>query len=105
MRPKKYIEKMMATYERLFGGPPKMYSTPLEPNDTPELDTSEFLETAGIKVFQSLIGACQWVIQLGRFDIAVHVMSLGSFRPAPRVGHLDRIKILPPQVQDRDYQD
>ena len=92
MRPKKYIEKMMATYERLFGGPPKMYSTPLEPNDTPELDTSEFLETAGIKIFQSLIGACQWVVQLGRFDIAVHVMSLGSFRPAPRVGHLDRIK-------------
>lgn len=39
-----------------------------------------------------MIGACQWIIQLGRFDIAVHIMSPGSFRAAPRVGRLERMK-------------
>ena len=34
----------------------------------------------------------QWVVQLGRFDIAVHIMTLSSFRAQPKRGHLDRIK-------------
>ena len=39
-----------------------------------------------------LLAYTQWVIQLGRFDIAVHVGTLSSFRAKPRRGHLDRIK-------------
>ena len=93
MRPKKYVDKMMATYERLFGEKPrKTYQSPLEPNDAPELDESDLLDIDGIKIFQSLVGTCQWVIQLGQFDIAVHVMSLSSFQAVPRQGHLDRMK-------------
>ena len=61
-------------------------------NNRPKLDTSELLELPSIKIFQSMIGACQWIIQLGRFDIAVHIMSMGSFRAAPRVGHLEHMK-------------
>jgi hypothetical protein len=30
--------------------------------------------------------------RVGRFDIAVHVMTLGRHRAAPHVGHLDRLK-------------
>ena len=91
--PKKYIERMVKTYERLFGEKPRQtYLSPLEKNDHPEMDTSELLPLAHAKIFQSLIGACQWVIQLGRFDIAVHIMSLSSFRAEPRQGHLDRMK-------------
>ena len=67
---------MMSTYVRLFGEQPKEYPSPLKPNDNPELDTSELLDLPGIKTFQSMIGACQWIIQLGRFDIAVHIMCL-----------------------------
>ena len=93
MRPKKYIEKMISTYKRLFDEKPmEKYQSPLEANDSPELDASELLDLRGIKIYQSLVGACQWVIQLGRFDIAVHVMSLSSFRAAPRQGHLDWMK-------------
>ena len=92
MAPKKYTEKMKETYVRLFKETPKRYRSPLEPNDNLELDTSPFLEPNDIKIFQSLIGQAQWVIQLGRFDIHVHVMSLGSFRMAPRKGHLERMK-------------
>ena len=93
MRPRKYIEKMISTYKRPFDEKPiKRYQSPLDPNDNPELDASELLDLGGIKMYQSLVGACQWIIQLGRFDIAVHVMTMSSFRAAPRQGHLDRMK-------------
>jgi len=44
------------------------------------------------KVYQSLIGALQWVIQIGRFDIQTAVMTLSRYRAMPRQGHLDRVK-------------
>jgi len=38
------------------------------------------------------MGALQWLITLGRFDIATAVMTMSSFRAAPRIGHLERLK-------------
>ena len=76
----------------MFGSKPKAYSSPLEKNDHPELDTSEELDMEGIKQFQSLIGSLQWAISLGRFDINTAVMTLSSFRACPRDGHLQRAK-------------
>ncbi|KAL7491253.1 hypothetical protein ACHAWT_000649 [Skeletonema menzelii] len=91
--PKKYIEKMEDTYFRWFGTKPsRKVTSPLEANDHPELDTSEKLEEAEIKIYQSMVGSAQWLISLGRFDIGVHVMTLSSFRAEPRRGHLDRMK-------------
>ena len=91
--PRKYIEKMLGTYERLFGSPPKQTVTsPLEKGDHPEMDDSELLDADGTVTYQSLIGALQWLITIGRFDVATAVMSLSSFRAAPRRGHLDRVK-------------
>mgnify|MGYP000107799768 CR=1 FL=1 len=90
--PKKYIEKILENYRRLFGSYPKPYQSPLENNDHPELDTSELLNEDDQKIYQSLIGALQWVIQIGRFDITTAVMTLSRFRAMPRQGHLDRVK-------------
>ena len=39
-----------------------------------------------------MIGALQWVISLGRFDIATAVMTMSRFRVAPLEGHLKRLK-------------
>ena len=39
-----------------------------------------------------MIGALQWAVSLGRFDIHTAVMMMGSFRVAPREGHLQRLK-------------
>ena len=64
----------------------------LEKNDHPELDDSPLLDGDGMAKCQSLIGALQWTISLGRFDIAMAVMSMSSFRAAPREGHLERVK-------------
>ena len=86
--PKRYIEKMLDAYERMFGEKPHTYSSPLEKNDHPELDDTKELEASEITKYLSMIGALQWAISLGRFDILTPVMSMGSFRAAPREGHL-----------------
>jgi hypothetical protein len=78
----------------MFGKKPKAYVSPLEPGDHPELDESKLLDIEGIKQYQSIIGSAQWAVQLGRFDIATHTMTLSSFRAAPREGHLERAKRL-----------
>jgi hypothetical protein len=73
--------------------PPKQnVSSPMEKGDHQELNTSEFLDEKGIKTYQSMIGALQWMVTIGRFDILTAVMNMSSFRAAPRVGHLERLK-------------
>ena len=93
MMPKKFIERMCMAYESHFGVKPnKKYSTPLDKGDHPETDLSELLGDDDIRVYQSLIGTLQWAVSLARFDIASAVMTLSSFRAAPRQGHLERAK-------------
>ena len=53
----RYNEKLMFNYERMFGCLRNKYNSPLSPNDSPELDTSELRDEMGIKKFQSMIGA------------------------------------------------
>ena len=90
---KKYIEKMISSYETYFGTKPSQkYSSPLDKGDHPELDTSEFLDDVETQRYQSLIGSLQWAISIGRLDINTAVMSLSSFRAMPRKGHMDRVK-------------
>jgi hypothetical protein len=92
--PRKYIDKLIMSYERMFGSKPKTnkITSPLVKGDHPEIDDSMFLEEEGIQQYQSLIGQLQWAISLGRFDIAVAIMTMSAFRSAPREGHLDRVK-------------
>ena len=80
---KSYIDKMLSNYERMFGSLPKKCSCPIQKDDNPELDTSPELDEDGKRQYQSVIGALQWCITLGRFDIAISVMALSSFRVAP----------------------
>jgi hypothetical protein len=87
------MEKMVDNYKRLFGKSPSHCSqSPLESNDHPEIDSSEFLCEDDIQKYQSLVGAMQWAISIGHIDIAVHVMRMSSFRASPRHGHLERVK-------------
>ena len=90
--PYKYVDKMLDTYERLFGEQPKGFTAPLEKNDHPELDMSPEMDDKGRSIYMSLVGQCQWLITLGRFDIATAIMTLSRFRAAPREGHLKRLK-------------
>ena len=90
--PRRYVKKMVESYEQLFGERPKQYNSPLERNDHPELDDSELLSPEDITKYQSMVGAAQWLVSLGRFDIACAVMTMSRFRVAPRKGHLERMK-------------
>ena len=68
---------MEESYKSYFGDMPplKVYS-PSEEGDHPELDNSELLEVDDIFRFQSLIGARQWSITIGRMDIQTAIMTL-----------------------------
>jgi hypothetical protein len=56
------------------------------------MDDSPFLRQDETQQFQSLIGAMQWAVLIGRLDIATAVISLSSFCAMPRRGHLERAK-------------
>ena len=114
--PRKYVDKMVDGYVRMYGEKPCLKVTsPLEKGDHPELDTSELLGMDDIKKYQSMIGAMQWAISLGRLDVTTAVMTLSGYRVAPRKGHLERAQrvygflyryrdaCLPIRVNEPDY--
>ena len=64
----------------------------LEKGHYPELYTSNYLDQDSIQKCQSLTGATQWAVSLGRLDFNADVVTLASFRDEPREGHLDRAR-------------
>ena len=90
--PRRYVNKILESYERMFKEKPRKSRPPLEGGDHPELHTPELCDEHQTNQFQPLVGQLQWLISPGHFDIAVHVMSLSRFRAQPRKGHLDRAK-------------
>jgi Reverse transcriptase (RNA-dependent DNA polymerase) len=93
--PTKYIDKLVKSYEKSFGMKPNTsVMSPLDKGDHPELDTSELCDTEQITQYQSMIGALQWIVTIGRSDIITAVMTMSGFRMAPRVGHLNRLKLI-----------
>ena len=55
-------------------------------------DASKELESEGIKKYQSLIGALQWAVALGRLDITTSVMTMSGFRVVSWKGHMEKVK-------------
>jgi hypothetical protein len=89
----KYFSKIMDNYERHFGTKPRqVYHSPLEKGDHPEMDTTHILDAEKTKLYQSMVGALQWLVTLGRFDILTAIVTMSSFRAAPRLGHLERLQ-------------
>ena len=105
MHPRKYVDKMIVSYKQMFNQKPSTKGkSPLEENDHPELDTTEFLDMEYTEKYQSMIGSLQWIIAIGRWDIQTAVMTLSSFRAQPRKGHLERAKRIYSYVAKfRDY--
>ena len=95
---KSYITRLLANYQQMFHQLPKEFTAPLDKNYHPELDTSPKLDTDNIRKYQSLLGALQWAISIGCFDIHCAVMTMGRFRAAPRKGHLEAVLWLPEKI-------
>ena len=77
MNPSQYVDKMEDAYKQYFNEMPNQKDRPpLVKGDHLELDTSKFLDQDSIDIYQSLIGAIQWAISIGRWDIQSNGQSL-----------------------------
>ena len=90
MAPRKYFEKMIDGYKNMFNEkPPSNFKSPLEKGDHPKLDNAELIDPSGFYMLQSLGSSIQWVVLIGKLDVATTVMSLYSYRSIPRFGHME----------------
>jgi hypothetical protein len=85
---------MMASYEQCFGTKPSQkFTLPLEKGDHPETDSSKFLESTETQQYQSLIGALQWAISIGHFNITTAIMTLLGFHAMPIMVTLSTLNV------------
>ena len=57
----------------------------------PELDESGLCGPIDASKYRSLIGSANWIITLGRFDIAYAISTLARYSVAPRTGHFQAL--------------
>ena len=86
-----YIRNVTEKFESLLNTPFKMMKTPMNESYHPELEESPLLNSEDHTLFCALIGSANWMITLGRFDIAYAISSLSRFSMAPRKGHLEAL--------------
>ena len=83
---------LLSNYEKLFGNLPTLVHSPLPEHDRPELDDTPLCGPDDLAKYQSLLGACQWMISMVCFDLCEAIMSLSRYRHCPRRGHLNCLK-------------
>ena len=87
-----YIKNTIERLERMMGGKEfSLEKSPMAEHLHPEIDDSPFLDEDDHHKFRSMIGCANWLITLGRFDIAYAVNSLSRHCMAPRQGHLKAV--------------
>jgi hypothetical protein len=63
------------------------FHTPFDSEYHAELDDSPLLNPEGISKYRALIGSGNWILMLGRFDIAYALQNLARYSAGPREGH------------------
>jgi hypothetical protein len=97
---KKYIHNVLGKLEIMFdGGSFKKCLTPMMESYPPELDDLPLLNEVNHSKYRALIGSANWVITLGRLDVAyaIYTMarySMARYYMAPHEGHLIAMKRL-----------
>ena len=86
------MKQLCPSFKSLFGVQPKPYFSPLDHEDHPELDDTALCGPDDTAKFQSLIGACQWMIFLCHLDIAHAIMLLSQFCQCPQIEHIEWLK-------------
>ena len=71
--PRKYVEKLMESYEKMFREKPKKTRTPLVARDHPENDISVSCNQDQIKEYQTIVGQLIWLSGWG--DLILQYMS------------------------------
>jgi hypothetical protein len=75
-------------YENLTGLDLRKYNAPMDKEYHPEADETDFLGEKDASLYRGLIGSANWMITLGRFDIAYATNAMARFGMKPRQGHL-----------------
>ena len=85
-----YIEQSLEKLERMMGVQSfALRNSPMAAEAHPELDDSPLLGPEDHSKFRSLVGCANWLVTLGRFDVAYAVNAYSRFSMAPRQGHLE----------------
>ena len=85
-----YIEQSLDKLWQMMGVKSfPLYNSPMAEGVHPELDDSFLLNVKEHSKFRSLVGCADWLVTLGRFDIACAVNAYSQRYQAPRKGHLD----------------
>ena len=90
-----YIKEAVERLQRemiLSEEPRVTANTPVLGEHHPELDDSSPLSTCDHRIYMRLIGTLNWIVLVGRFDIAFATSSMARFSSAPREGHLADVK-------------
>ncbi|MEM7375743.1 MAG: reverse transcriptase domain-containing protein, partial [Bacteroidota bacterium] len=88
-----YIGNCVPKMEAMMAPPDKpMYSfkttkVPMDPEYHPELDESPLLDPVDTSKYKSMIGSLNWILTLGRFDIAFALNTMSRYNMAPRERH------------------
>ncbi len=72
----------------------KSCQTPMDPECHPELDESPIVDAEHISKHRSMIGSLNWILTLGRFDIAHSLNTMSRCSMAPREGHCKNVQRL-----------
>jgi hypothetical protein len=91
---KTHVAESIKKVEAILGSQLGLEGTPMSDTCKPELDDSPLLDPDGHRVYQQLIGMAQWLVTIGRFDLAFALNSLSRFSSSPRerqLGHAIRI--------------
>ena len=84
---KKYIKDVLIKVQETHGTLRKR-NNPCEQDVHLETDASPLLNAIEHRQYQQLIGILNWIMQIGRIDIAYATISLARFVAAPRRTHL-----------------
>src|SRR5687767_1105052 len=70
----------------------KKWSTPFGDEYHAELDETDLLSAHQTSVYKSLLRSANWIIMLGRFDIAYATNTLSRYSMAPHKGHMTTLQ-------------
>ena len=86
-----YIDNVVPKLEKMVGKDfhKSRWKAPFDETYHAELDESELCTPVVASKYRSLIGSANWVVTLGRFDIAFATATLARYCMAPRMGHYE----------------
>jgi hypothetical protein len=86
-----YVKNIVEKYETLMGINLRKYNAPMDKEYHPEADETDYLGDKDASLYRGLIGSANWMITLGRFDIAYATNAMARFGMKPRQGHLKQM--------------